>query len=401
LGAINSGATTSKVTCGYETISSAGATGTRTATAVGNSNSNLGFSVLLKAANTGFQIDLGTVWTNDSTRSLALTTQDGVYVNSTTFSGLINGVAIVNNTGRYLGTIRTTGTTTTEDSVANRNVYNLAQELRPTTGASRVTYDGYVTSTTRLGGPVSANTLTGNTLASNVLTSSLTTIGTLTSLQLNGTLSLGSTTDAQLSRSSAGMMLVSNPLTTGGTGVAGLIFSSQDATALQTLGSDTYSWSTITDSSRLAKRVITVNSYNGAQTALTITALASSATVTCNGNFATPNPPTLTPITIAISATATALTGTGFPAPTVKLTSSGAYAIQGISATNVVDGMIIRFWNTNTTGTGATLTFQHNNSGASAANRIWNATAADFAVVAGDYFDVQYDATLGAWRGAN
>ena len=54
-----------------------------------------------------------TVWTNDTTRATALTTQDGVYVKSGA------------TTRRYVGTIRITGTTgQTEDSVTKRFVWN-------------------------------------------------------------------------------------------------------------------------------------------------------------------------------------------------------------------------------------------------------------------------------------
>lgn len=54
-----------------------------------------------------------TVWTNDTTRATALTTQDGVYVKTGA------------TTRRYLGTIRTTSTTgQTEDSAAKRFVWN-------------------------------------------------------------------------------------------------------------------------------------------------------------------------------------------------------------------------------------------------------------------------------------
>lgn len=51
-------------------------------------------------------------WTNDTTRATALAYQDGVLVKS--------GTA----TQRYLGTFYTTSTTTTEDSVANRYLWN-------------------------------------------------------------------------------------------------------------------------------------------------------------------------------------------------------------------------------------------------------------------------------------
>ena len=53
-----------------------------------------------------------TAWTNDTTRATALVYQDGILVKS--------GAA----TRRYLGTLYTTGTTTTEDSKANRYLWN-------------------------------------------------------------------------------------------------------------------------------------------------------------------------------------------------------------------------------------------------------------------------------------
>lgn len=52
------------------------------------------------------------VWTNDTTRATSLAYQDGVLVKS--------GAA----TRRYMGTFYTTGTTTTEDSVSNRYLWN-------------------------------------------------------------------------------------------------------------------------------------------------------------------------------------------------------------------------------------------------------------------------------------
>lgn len=60
-----------------------------------------------------------TVWTNDTTRATALTTQDGVYVKSG------------DTTRRYIGTIRITGTTgQCEDSVSKRYVWNLINRRR-------------------------------------------------------------------------------------------------------------------------------------------------------------------------------------------------------------------------------------------------------------------------------
>ncbi|MEK7461166.1 MAG: hypothetical protein AAB647_03075, partial [Patescibacteria group bacterium] len=62
-------------------------------------------------------IDTFVAWTNDTTRATALTLQDGVYVK--------NGAA----TRRYLGTFRTTSTTTTEDSLNKRLVWNVSNQV--------------------------------------------------------------------------------------------------------------------------------------------------------------------------------------------------------------------------------------------------------------------------------
>lgn len=63
-------------------------------------------------------------WTNATTRATAITLQDGVWVKSGA------------TTRRYIGTFRTTSTTTTEDSLAKRFVWNVANR-RPR--AMRVT----------------------------------------------------------------------------------------------------------------------------------------------------------------------------------------------------------------------------------------------------------------------
>lgn len=57
-------------------------------------------------------LELGTAWTNDTTRAVALAYQNGILIKS--------GDA----TRRYLGTFYTTATTTTEDSQANRYLWN-------------------------------------------------------------------------------------------------------------------------------------------------------------------------------------------------------------------------------------------------------------------------------------
>src|SRR5262249_42359234 len=57
-------------------------------------------------------LELSAAWTTDTSRADALIRQNGVLVKGS------------NTVRRYVGTIRTTGTTTTEDSRAKRYVYN-------------------------------------------------------------------------------------------------------------------------------------------------------------------------------------------------------------------------------------------------------------------------------------
>ncbi len=73
-----------------------------------------------------------TVWTDDTTRATALTTQDGVYVKSGA------------TTRRYLGTIRITGTTgQTEDSLTKRFVWNYYNRVGRPMAYSAYTYHSY------------------------------------------------------------------------------------------------------------------------------------------------------------------------------------------------------------------------------------------------------------------
>lgn len=63
-------------------------------------------------------LELSAVWTNDTTRADAISLTDGIYLKSSA------------TTRRYLGTIRTTGTTTTEDSKAKRFVWNASNRVQ-------------------------------------------------------------------------------------------------------------------------------------------------------------------------------------------------------------------------------------------------------------------------------
>jgi hypothetical protein len=70
--------------------------------------------------NTGtdtLNLELSTAWTTDTARATALTTQDGILVKSGA------------GTRRYLGTLRATGTNTTEDSLRRRFVWNYYNQI--------------------------------------------------------------------------------------------------------------------------------------------------------------------------------------------------------------------------------------------------------------------------------
>jgi len=79
-------------------------------------------------------LQLSAAWSSDSTRTDALALQDGVQVKSGS------------PTRRYLGTLRTTGTSTTEDSQAKRLLWNHAHRLPRS--LLRQTGTGYVYSST-------------------------------------------------------------------------------------------------------------------------------------------------------------------------------------------------------------------------------------------------------------
>lgn len=77
-------------------------------------------------------LELSAAWTNDTTRADALSLQDGIYCK--------NGAL----TRRYLGTIRTTGTTTIEDSLTKRFVWSatsrVSRPMRAIEGTDSWTY---------------------------------------------------------------------------------------------------------------------------------------------------------------------------------------------------------------------------------------------------------------------
>jgi len=92
--------------------------------------------------------DSPVVWTNDTTRATALTTQDGVLVKSGA------------TTRRYIGTFYTTATTTTEDSFAKRFLWNYYNRVsRPMRVVETATTWTYTTATLRQANASTANQL--------------------------------------------------------------------------------------------------------------------------------------------------------------------------------------------------------------------------------------------------
>jgi hypothetical protein len=89
-----------------------------------------------------------TSWTNDTTRATALVYQDGVLVRSGA------------TTRRYLGTFYTTSTTATEDSLANRYLWNFYNQVpRPMHRAIVTSSYNYTTATWRQAEASSSNQL--------------------------------------------------------------------------------------------------------------------------------------------------------------------------------------------------------------------------------------------------
>lgn len=93
-------------------------------------------------------LELSAAWTDDTTRADALASQNGVLVKASA------------TTRRYVGTIRTTGTTTTEDSLAKRFVWNRDNRvLRPMSVVEATDSWTYTTTTFRQANAAAANQL--------------------------------------------------------------------------------------------------------------------------------------------------------------------------------------------------------------------------------------------------
>lgn len=86
--------------------------------ALGTLTSDTNYDVFVYNNSGTAAIDTLVAWTNATTRATALTLQDGVLVKTGA------------TTRRYVGTIRTTSTTTTEDSASKRFVWNMQNRVR-------------------------------------------------------------------------------------------------------------------------------------------------------------------------------------------------------------------------------------------------------------------------------
>lgn len=86
--------------------------------ALGTITSGANYDVFAVANGDQIRLELGTAWSSDTARAAAISLKDGVYVQTT------------EPRRRYLGTFRTTATTTTEDSKTKRFLWNVNNRVR-------------------------------------------------------------------------------------------------------------------------------------------------------------------------------------------------------------------------------------------------------------------------------
>jgi len=89
-----------------------------TSLSLGTLTSNTNYDVFAYNNSGTLGLEIGPAWTDDTTRSTNIVLQDGVYVKAS------------DPTRRYLGTFRTTSTTTTEDSETRRFLWNMYNRTR-------------------------------------------------------------------------------------------------------------------------------------------------------------------------------------------------------------------------------------------------------------------------------
>lgn len=130
------------------------------------------------------------------------------------------------------------------------------------------------------------------------------------------------TIDTKLTRASAGILSIQDPTTTGGSGVAGVLFNTQTTTTQRNVGQIKSLWSGAgTDSSALGSMVFSVVGYPtsfASQTALTITATAGGTpTVQVNGTLSLSNALANTNLGTVTKKVITCTIGNGTSVPTV------------------------------------------------------------------------------------
>lgn len=133
----------------YDGSSWAVSTFTERSLSLSGLTSDKNYDVFLYDNSGTLTLELSAAWTNDTTRADAIAVQDGVWVKSGS------------TTRRLIGTIRTTGTTTTEDSAAKRFVANVYNRRRRSLEAATETADSwsYTTPAWRQSNANSANQL--------------------------------------------------------------------------------------------------------------------------------------------------------------------------------------------------------------------------------------------------
>jgi hypothetical protein len=94
-------------------------------------------------------IDLALAWTSDTARNTAFSLLNGVWVNTSSFTTVMGSVSVSANQATLLGTIRTTGTNTTEDSQTKRFVSNLHRPVFRSFNRTDATNHTYSSTTVR------------------------------------------------------------------------------------------------------------------------------------------------------------------------------------------------------------------------------------------------------------
>jgi len=86
--------------------------------ALGTLTSGKNYDIFAYVSGSTVTLELSTAWTSDTVRADAISLLNGVYIKTS------------NNTRRYLGTFRTTATTTTEDSITKRFLWSMHNQTQ-------------------------------------------------------------------------------------------------------------------------------------------------------------------------------------------------------------------------------------------------------------------------------